>query len=149
MSALEAQQYSATPRLLNDGEHPVAGNIMNQSNFFIVQEQKTPQNRFIHSHSYEWSYVLSFPFFPCCCWSCAACQNAQRSGYCWTAVQATSDSCNPKRTDWKFSSSACQCLTLHFYCMCAVCFPPPAKSREYDGPKPICQGNISSQENLL
>lgn len=33
--------------------------------------------------------------------------------------------------------------------MCAVCFPPPAKSREYDGPKPICQGNISSQENLL
>lgn len=49
MSALEAQQYSATLRLLNDGEHPVAGNIMNQSIIFIVQEQKTPKNRFIHS----------------------------------------------------------------------------------------------------
>lgn len=53
MSALEAQQYSATLRLLNDGEHPVAGNIMNQSIIFIVQEQKNPKNRFIHSHSSE------------------------------------------------------------------------------------------------
>lgn len=76
--------------------------------YFHCPRAKNPQKQ-IYPQPQLWMILcmLSFPFFPCCCWSCAACQNAQRSGYCWTAVQATSDSCNPKRTAWKFSSSAC------------------------------------------